>query len=169
MEKFFLMSCVFLIFSTSAMALQIGDMAPDFTQKVTGQGEVTLSKLKGKWVALYFYPKSFTPGCTAESCSLRDGFRDLQEMGVIVLGASLDKLETQNDFKKEYNLPFELISDHDKKVAKLYGVLGLLGLYTERKTFLINPEGKIAHIFESVKTKDHGSQILDKIKELTQK
>ena len=104
----------------AAMAAQVGQPAPDFKVQGTG-GEVTLAGLKGKWVVLYFYPKSFTPGCTKESCSLRDGHDQLAGLNAVVLGASIDDLETQRKFKAEHKLPFELLADADKSLAKEIG------------------------------------------------
>lgn len=146
------------LFGGAASAAKLGDPAPDFTAQSTG-GEVKLAGLKGKWVVLYFYPKSFTPGCTKESCSLRDGHGALTGLNAVVLGVSLDDLETQRRFKAEYKLPFELIADADKTVSKAYDVLAPMGLFAVRRTFVIDPEGKIARIFESVSVGTHADDV----------
>lgn len=146
-------------------AAEVGQAAPDFTAQST-KGEVKLADYKGKWLALYFYPKSFTPGCTKESCSLRDGFEDLKKAGVEILGVSLDDVEKQKKFKEEYKLPFELIADTDKKVAKAYDALMVGGLMAKRLTFLVNPDGKLVKIIDSVDTADHDGQVLKEIEAL---
>ena len=133
--------------------------APDFSAASTGGGTVKLSDFKGKWVVLYFYPKAFTPGCTKETCSLRDGHAELAGLDAVVLGVSLDGLEKQKEFKAKYEAPFELIADSDKKVSEAYGVLAPMRLFAERRTFIISPEGKIAHIFEKVDVANHAAEV----------
>lgn len=140
--------------------------APDFKAPATNGKTVSLADYKGQWLVLYFYPKAFTPGCTAESCSLRDGFSEIKKLNATVLGVSLDDLETQKKFKAKYNLPFELLDDKNKSVAKAYDVLGLMGLYTKRKTFIINPEGNLLFIFDKVKSKTHDQEVYKKLKML---
>lgn len=146
--------------------LAIGSLAPDFKTPATGGRPLSLADFKGRWVVLYFFPKAFTPGCTAESCSLRDGHREIQKTGAVILGASLDTLATQEKFKEKYNLPFELLADNEKHLAKAYGVLGLFGLYAQRKTFIIDPNGKIAHVFDSVHSGNHDDEVLQILKKL---
>ncbi|MBN1269850.1 MAG: peroxiredoxin, partial [Kiritimatiellae bacterium] len=118
-----------------------------------------LADLKGQWVVLYFYPKSFTPGCTKEACSLRDGYPGIQETGAVILGVSTDSLETQEKFKARYNLPFDLLADPHKVICRAYDALSLGGLMAKRTTFIINPDGRIAHIFEKVDADDHETQV----------
>ncbi|MBM3211602.1 peroxiredoxin [Candidatus Poribacteria bacterium] len=159
----------------STGVLQIGDAAPGFQALATNNKTINLSDLKGRWVVLYFYPKSFTPGCTAEACALRDSYIDIQKIGVVlkdeeekinleetgtvILGVSVDDIETQKKFKSRYNLPFELLDDSNKKVSAAYDVLGITGLTAQRKTFIINPEGKIAYIFDKVKASEHDAEV----------
>ncbi len=150
----------------SAHALQAGDAAPDFKAMSTAGAEVSLADFKGSWLVLYFYPKSFTPGCTAQGCSLRDGFTPIKEAGATILGASVDKLETQQKFKAEHRLPFELLADADAVVAKAYGVSTLMGKMARRVTFIISPEGRIARVMEDIKTGSHDQQVLSALKEL---
>lgn len=145
---------------------KVGERAPDFEAQATGNKTIRLSDLRGHWVVLYFYPKSFTPGCTTEACTLRDAYGKIQSQGAVILGVSLDNIETQERFKKEYNLPFDLISDHDKKIAKAYGVLGVGGLYAKRVTFLIDPEGRVAHVFEKVDPARHDREVYETLKKL---
>ncbi|MBM4155809.1 MAG: peroxiredoxin [Lentisphaerae bacterium] len=140
------------------MAAKVGQPAPDFKAQGTG-GEVTLAGLKGKWVVLYFYPKSFTPGCTKESCSLRDGHEGLTGLNAVVLGASIDDLETQKKFKAEYKLPFDLLADSDKSLARAFDVLAPLGLFAARRTFILDPAGAIAHVFDSVSVGTHADDV----------
>lgn len=145
---------------------RIGDLAPEFEAQATGGKTIRLSDLRGQWVVLYFYPKSFTPGCTAEACTLRDAYEQIQSLDAVILGVSLDNLETQERFKAKYRLPFDLISDHDKKISRAYGVLGIGGLYAKRVTFLIDPEGRIAHIFDEVDPARHDHEVYEKLKQL---
>ncbi|MBI3541641.1 MAG: peroxiredoxin [Deltaproteobacteria bacterium] len=149
-----------------AGSIHVGAVAPDFKAKATNDQLISLKDFRGKWIALYFYPKAFTPGCTKETCSLRDGYRELQKIGVVVLGISLDSLETQKRFKSEHRVPFELLSDEDKSISKAYDTLGLLGLYSQRKTFIIDPTGKIATILNQIDTNHHDQQLLKVMKEL---
>jgi peroxiredoxin Q/BCP len=146
-------------------AAKHGEAAPDFKAQTT-KGEVQLASFKGKWLVLYFYPKSFTPGCTKEACSLRDGYADIQKTGAEILGVSLDSLEKQKKFKAEYKLPFELVADTDKQVTKAFDVLGVAGLVASRYTFIIAPDGKIAHVFDKVDCPGHKDQVLETLKRL---
>lgn len=142
------------------MALSIGNPAPSFQADSTSGKKISLKDYKGKWLVLYFYPRAFTPGCTKESCALRDSFQDIKILGAQILGISLDKIETQIKFKQKYNLPFELLSDNDKNISKSYETLGFFGLYAKRKTFIINPKGTIAQIFDQVSVARHDEQVL---------
>lgn len=151
----------FLGLALQAGALTVGDAVPDFSVSTTDGSTLTPAALKGKWTVLYFYPKSFTPGCTAESCALRDGHKDLKKLQATIYGVSLDTMESQKKFKKEYRLPFELVSDHEKKMATAFGVLGMGGLYAQRVTFIVNPDGKIAAILDRVDTAGHDKQVAE--------
>jgi len=162
--------CTFLFAgSVIAASLVIGSDAPDFSTKATGDRTVKLTDLKGKWVVLYFYPKADTPGCTKESCSLRDGYDAINAAGAVILGVSLDSLENQAKFKSKYSFQFDLLSDSDKKIAKAYNVLAVGGLFAQRKTFIIGPDGKIAHIFEKVDVGRHNEEVLAVLKNLAKK
>ena len=167
MKKLFAaVSTIAVLQGLPAWAVQPGEPAPDFKAASTAGHELGLADFAGKWLVLYFYPKSFTPGCTAESCSLRDGYQDIQSAGATILGVSLDSLETQQKFKAEHKLPFELLSDENAAVAKAYDVLGFGGFMAKRVTFIINPEGKVVRILDDVKTGDHDAQVLDILREL---
>lgn len=139
--------------------LQVGDMAPDFSLKDETKTTHTLSDYRGKNVAVYFYPKDQTPGCTAQACSLRDGFADLQQANIIVLGISYDSPESHRAFKEKYHLNFPLLSDSDKSVSKSYNVSGLL--MPDRVTFLIDKTGHIIKILRHIDVKHHAQEIID--------
>ena len=142
---------------------KVGDTAPNFNALSTGNKTIKLDDYRGSWVVLYFYPKAFTKGCTIESCGLRDNFKELTELNVIILGVSFDGIDKQEEFKKAYELPFDLISDTDKTIAKSYNSVGFAGLYAKRKTYLIDPNGNIAYIFEKVDTQSHPRDIIKEL------
>ncbi|OGV68982.1 MAG: peroxiredoxin [Lentisphaerae bacterium RIFOXYA12_FULL_48_11] len=152
-----------------AAGLSVGAEAPDFSAKATGSRTIKLSELKGKWIVLYFYPKADTPGCTKESCSLRDGYDAIKAAGAVILGVSLDSVENQEKFKSKYTFQFDLLSDSDKKISKAYGVLAVGGLFSQRKTFIIRPDGKIAYIFEKVDVGRHNEEVLAVLENLAKK
>lgn len=149
--------------------IKIGDKAPEILGVNENGQEVKLSDYKGKKIALYFYPKDNTPGCTAEACSLRDGYSDLRKAGYEVIGVSIDSQTSHNKFKEKNNLPFTLIADTDKTLVETFGVWGEKKLYgktymgTLRTTFIINEEGVVERIIspKEIKTKDHSNQILN--------
>jgi len=146
--------------------LKAGDKAPDFTGKDQNGKTISLSQYKGKKVVLYFYPKDFTSGCTAEACSLRDGYKDLEKEGYTVLGVSTDDEASHKKFEEAYSLPFSLVADVDKSINMKYGVWvekdnnGVKTGSTKRTTFLINKDGVINSVVETVDTKNHATQIL---------
>lgn len=143
------------------MELKVGDTAPDFSLLNEDGLPVRLKDYLGKKnVVLYFYPKDFTSGCTTEACSLRDNYNQFEEKNAVVIGVSLDTTESHKRFSEENKLPFPILSDRSKEVAKAYGVLGLGGLMTKRVTFIINKDGKITHIFPKVDVKSHSEEIL---------
>lgn len=146
--------------------LNVGDKAPAFSAKDQDGNTVKLSDLKGKKVALYFYPKDDTPGCTKQACSIRDGFPKLKKAGITVIGVSTDDKESHQNFIKKYKLPFTLLADTNKKVVEKYGVYGEKNMYgkkymgVNRNTFLIDENGKIVKIFKRVKVEEHADEIL---------
>lgn len=146
--------------------LNVGDMAPDFEAETYGGEKVKLSDIyQNGVVALYFYPKDNTPGCTKEACSLRDGMEDLKGLGIQVLGVSTDGIKAHENFKNKYELNFPLLSDKSKEIIKLYGVKSAFGT-AKRETFLINSSGEIIHIWTKVNTKKHAEEIVEKANEL---
>lgn len=142
---------------------KVGSMAPDFSLK-DEQGNVrTLAEFKGKKIALYFYPKDETSGCTAQACSIRDGYQELAAKGIIVLGVSFDSVASHKKFKEHHKLPFIILSDDKKSVAKSYGAVGWFIFYAPvpyRMTFLIDEQGKIVKILNDVHVKEHASEII---------
>lgn len=151
------------------MALQVGDKAPEILGLDQNGNEIKLSDFKGKKLALYFYPKDNTSGCTAEACSLRDGYQELQAAGYEVVGVSKDSAKSHQGFISKQNLPFPLIADTDTALQQIFGVWAEKKLYgrsymgTLRTTFIINEDGIIEKIIgpKEVKTKDHANQILN--------
>lgn len=140
--------------------LTTGDAAPDVEFNLTGGETARLSDYQGKWVVLYFYPKAHTPGCTKESCSLRDGYEEIRKRGAVVLGVSIDDLEKQESFKEKYELPFDLVADESKQTAIAFDVLAMGGLMAKRVTYVIDPEGRIAHVFNRVNVARHQEEVL---------
>lgn len=133
------------------MPLKIGEIAPDFNLPSTSEEKLSLSKnYKGKPLILFFYPKDFTKVCTAEACEFRDEFGVFKGLGIDVLGVSRDDMATHQRFKKEYQLPFELLSDESGKVCKSYDALIPLIKMPKRVTYLIDQEGKIAGIYSDM-------------------
>ena len=147
------------------MKLQIGDPAPTFECQNQHNETVTLEQFKGKKVILYFYPKDNTPGCTAQSCNLRDHEDDFRNSNYEIIGVSKDSVASHQKFADQYNLPFHLLADTDKKIHEAYGTWGEKKLYgktylgTLRTTFVIDETGHIADIIQKVKTKEHHKQI----------
>lgn len=147
--------------------LKVGDKAPDFDAIDQNGQPIRLADYKGKKVILYFYPKDNTPGCTDEACSLRDNYSDLTGRGYDVIGVSADSSKSHRGFIEKFNLPFRLISDTDKKVIQAYGVWGEKKMYGKsydgilRTTFIIGENGVIEQVFDKVKTKEHGRQVLE--------
>lgn len=154
------------------MNLKQNQSAPDFTLPDQNSKNHKLSDYKGGWVLVYFYPKDDTPGCTKEACSIRDNFPKFTKSKAIVLGISIDSIKSHAKFVKKYKLPFTLLSDEDKSVVKKYGVwakkkfMGKEYLGTLRTSFLIDPKGKIAKIYEKVNPEIHAEEVLKNLKDL---
>ena len=140
--------------------LAVGDKAPAFTLKDQDGEPVKLSGFKGKRVVVYFYPKADTPGCTQQSCSLRDAFPKLKKLKAAVVGISPDPVDKQKKFDEKYGLGFPLLADTDHKVAEAFGVWGEKSLYGRkfmgivRSAFVIDEKGKLAGVFYKVSPKD---------------
>ena len=147
--------------------MKVGDTAPDFSLLNENGISVSLRDYLGKKVVvLYFYPKDFTSGCTAEACSFRDDYKLYEDKGAVVIGVSLDSVESHSKFSEEYKLPFFILSDNNKETAKAYGVLGVGGFLAKRVTFIINKDGRITHIFPKVDVKHHSEAVLKALEEL---
>lgn len=147
--------------------LTIGARAPRFSLASDNGSTVALKDLKGRRVVLYFYPKDDTSGCTTEACEFRDRWKEVERLGVVVLGVSPDPLGSHLKFKQKYRLPFPLLSDPDHAVADAYGAWGPKSMYgrtyegIRRSTFLIAEDGKILRIFRNVKPKGHAAEVLE--------
>ena len=133
------------------MALKVNTQAPNFTLASTGGGEVTLNTdLAGKPCIIYFYPKDFTPGCTKEACSFRDHFEEFRGLDIDIFGISRDSIASHEDFKKQHNLPFELLSDPSGDTCKAYkALIPVIGV-PKRITYLLDSEHKIVAVNESM-------------------
>ena len=146
--------------------LNVGDKAPEFTLLDQDANEVSLSDYLGKKVLLWFYPKASTPGCTAEGCSLRDNYSALTDQNVQVIGMSKDSVRRQKNFATKQSFPYPLLSDEAGDIVSAYGCWGpkkFMGREFDgihRKSFLINETGHIERIYEKVKTKTHGEDVL---------
>ena len=151
--------------------LKIGDVAPDFNLPSDSGKSIHLASLKGKSVVLYFYPKDDTPGCTIEAKEFRDLSGEFETNNTVIIGISKDSVKSHDKFKAKYCLSFPLASDEDTAICQKYGVWVEKSMYgkkymgIDRVTFLINPNGKIAHIWEKVSVNGHASDVLAKVKE----
>ncbi len=150
----------------STTTLSEETIAPDFTLHDHDGISHTLSQYRGSWVLVYFYPKDATPGCTIEACALRDSWADLQELGCVVLGISADTVESHKKFRDTHALPFTLLADTEKEVAKLYDVwkpkkiFGKEIVGIRRVSFLVNPSGVIARIYDPVMPAIHAYTVV---------
>ncbi len=146
--------------------LEKGSIAPAFVGYDQFNEKHKLADYKGKKVVLYFYPKDDTPGCTKESCNLRDNYELLLSKGYVVLGVSPDSIESHLKFKEKYDLPFPLLADTEKVIINDYEAWGTKNMYGKisegilRKTYIIDEEGIITNIIKKVKTDNHTEQIL---------
>lgn len=147
--------------------LQVGEVLPEF-EGINQDGKTLSSKsYKGKKLIVFFYPKASTPGCTAESCNLRDNYTALKNEGYALLGVSADSVARQKKFETKYQLPFDLLADTDKQVIEAFGVwqkkkfMGREYMGIVRTTFIFDENSICTRIIEKVKTKDHAAQILD--------
>lgn len=148
------------------MPRYIGDMKPAQNFTLPDQnGEMhALDDYKGKWVVLYFYPKDQTPGCTTEACGFRDSNEALLARDAVVVGISKDSIESHAEFAKKYTLPFTLLSDPEHKTIEAYGAWGqgfMGNMGTQRKTFIVSPDGMIVKEYPKVTPAEHATQILN--------
>jgi peroxiredoxin Q/BCP len=144
--------------------LPVGAPAPDFAVTTHDGRRVVLSELRGRWVALYFYPKDDTPGCTKEACSFRDAAPPLEEAGVVVLGVSEQDAASHAAFAEKYHLPFPLLPDERGELATAYHVPVMAG-FAKRVTYLVGKDGRIARVWPSVTPTGHAQEILAAVRQ----
>jgi len=152
-----------------AIAVETGETAPEFKlQDQKGQWH-TLEQYRGQWVALYFYPKDDTPGCTTEACAFRDNIFAFDDMGAVIIGVSLDDVESHAEFADKYSLPFSLLADTGKDTAKAYGVYTKIGSFemAKRESFIIDPDGNVAKHYAKVNPATHSEEVIADIKRLS--
>jgi peroxiredoxin Q/BCP len=150
------------------MALQKGDVVPNFTSIDTKGNPFDSTSIVGKKpVVIYFYPKDNTPGCTAQACSFRDQYEDFLDMGAEVIGVSGDDQDSHQKFTSKYRLPFLLLSDSNKKIRKLFGVpTSLFGMLPGRVTYVIDTNGVIQYVFNSMLAGQHIPKALAAVKKI---
>lgn len=160
MKRLLTLTAFLAMFSfASAEPLKVGDPAPQVTATTEAGVELAFSEVysKSPYTLVFFYPKAFTGGCTAQSCALRDGYEALTKKGVAIIGVSTDSVETQKKFKEEYRLPYTLIADTEKKVVKAFGQNGLM--FASRQAYLIK-DGRIVYADLKGSTKQQADDIL---------
>ncbi len=154
------------------MSVEIGKKVPAFKLPATGDQTISLSSLKGKNVVLYFYPKDSTPGCTREGQDFRDNIAKFKRQNCVILGVSRDSIRSHENFKAKQQFPFELLSDSEEELCKLFDVIKLKNLYgkkhlgIERSTFLIDDKGKLRQEWRKVKVDGHVDEVLAAVKAL---
>jgi peroxiredoxin Q/BCP len=150
------------------MSLKIGDKLPSFSAKDTN-GNIFNSQdyIRKQPLVIYFYPKDDTPGCTAQACSFRDNYQEFKDLGAEVIGISSDTVTSHLKFKSKFNLPFILLSDNDKKLRKLFGVQNSLFIIPGRETFVIDKQGVVIMVFNSMSSEIHITKALKVLKKLT--
>ena len=150
--------------------LELNAIAPDFTLTDKDGKQVSLSDFRGRKVVLYFYPKDNTPGCTRQACAFAGAYAEFEQLGVTVIGISKDSVASHIRFAEKYNLPFVLLSDPDLQAIKAYDVwqekkmCGKVSMGVVRTTFIIDAEGKIAHVMPKVKPDTNAAEILEMLK-----
>jgi thioredoxin-dependent peroxiredoxin len=150
-----------------AVAVAVGQEAPDFELESDSGERVRLSSLRGSPVVLYFYPKDDTPGCTLQACEIRDAWSDFEARGAVVLGVSPDSASSHKSFRSKYDLPFTLLADPEHEVADLYGVWveqtygDKTWIGNERSTFVIDSDGQVASVMRQVKPAEHAADVLN--------
>jgi peroxiredoxin Q/BCP len=146
--------------------LKPGQPAPDFNLPDQNGKTHRLSDYRGKWLALYFYVKDDTPGCTEQACKFRDDIGELDDLGAEVVGVSVDDTTSHANFAKKYNLPFPLLADSKGETAARYGSLRSDGSLAKRNTFLIDPEGRIAKVYLSASTSRNSAEVIGDLKKM---
>jgi len=153
--------------------VKIGDWAPDFCLPDQSSSKVCLKDFRGRWVVLYFYPKDNTPGCTMEATQFTGAFNQFKKSDAAILGVSPDSVESHKRFAQKHDLKVTLLSDTDREVLKKYGAWQLKKLYGRefmgvvRSTFLIDPDGRIGHIWPKVRIKGHVNDVKERLRVLS--
>ena len=154
------------------MTIEIGRPAPKFTLADQDENLVSLDDFAGSWLVLYFYPKDDTPGCTTEACEFTEGIESFRNLDAVVLGCSPDTPERHRRFIEKYDLGVRLLSDPDHRVMELYEAWGEKVLYgrksvgVKRSTVIIDPEGRVAHRWKSVRVKGHAAKVRERLEAL---
>ena len=155
-----------LVAGVAAAGPQVGDPAPGFHLQDQNGDCHRLSDYEGKWLAIYFYPKDDTPGCTTEACNFRDNIYAFRRIGAEVVGISLDDVGSHKDFAEKYELPFTLLADTAGDTVRAYGVMHGTGRYARRESFLVDPEGNIAKHYPNVDPETHTEEVLMHLQKL---
>jgi peroxiredoxin Q/BCP len=152
----------FLFLGTTLFAAmpQVGQMAPDFTLPSQDGSKVSLHDFRGKWVVLYFYPKDGTSGCTLEAHNFQRDIEKYQQLNAEIVGVSVDTADSHKDFCAKQGLHFKLLADTEKKVSESYDSLMMIVHFSNRNTFLIDPNGKIAKVWTGVSPAKHSEEVL---------
>ena len=149
--------------------MKVGNKIKNFKAEMTGEKDFNLSDYSGQHIVIYFYPRDNTPGCTSEGEDFRDNFKIFTKKKTKIFGVSKDSLKSHDGFKDKFNFPFELISDPDEKICKLFDVIKEKSMYgkkymgIERSTFLIGPNGKLLKEWRQVKVKGHVTEVISSI------
>lgn len=168
-----LISLALILFAAACAAANspdVGSPAPGFRLQDQNGAWHALADYQGDWLAVYFYPKDDTPGCTTEACSFRDSIYAFEAIGAHVIGISVDDVESHKDFADKYQLPFTLLADESGEVSREWGVLRDLKLVkmARRESFLVSPEGVVAKHYEDVDPETHTAEVLADLKKLMQ-
>ncbi len=138
-----------------------GEVAPPFVGTTASGTPLDFASYRGQPVVLYFYPKANTAGCTSEARGFAENYPELQRAGVAIVGVSVDSVEAQKSFSEKCGLPFPLVADHDRTIAKQYGVLGFLGI-AKRVTFFVGPDGRVAEVVQGLMPGPHVRRALER-------
>lgn len=158
-----------LLFSYNLLADNtswIGQPAPNFDLPDQNGVFHTLKEYQGKWLVLYFYPKDDTPGCTTEAKNFTTDYKTIEKLGAVIVGASLDNIESHKAFAEKYKIPYSLLADKDEVMASAYKVVREVPLFhhAKRQTFIINPQGIIAKFYEKVSPTSHTTDVINDLK-----
>jgi thioredoxin-dependent peroxiredoxin len=167
-KQFIIVALLLPISFASIAEIKVGSKAPNFTLSDQNSIQHQLSDYEGSWVILYFYPKDDTPGCTTQACDFRDAVKRIIASKSNVFGVSLDSVESHKRFADKNNLPFSLLSDESGEVSKAYDSLNNFMSFksAKRNTFIIDPDGKVAKVYLSVKPSTHSQMVLNDLNQL---